>query len=135
MCWNFLVVDYYRIKRNVPSSAFFLEHFQSSRLSSAGKSFYLVKEYFLRSSQISQKQSAQPANVSGAYKSDSGIEWDGIWTHDHLIPMRRYNQLRYQAMNSTHTESYHCAATLISRFVQLSCFISVIACVSHHIYF
>ena len=35
----------------------------------------------------------------------------GTWTHDHWIPFRGSNPLRYQAMSSTHTQSKPCTAT------------------------
>ena len=41
-----------------------------------------------------------------------------IGTHDHWIPLRRSNQLSYQATSSTRTQSQLCTATPISSFVK-----------------
>ena len=47
----------------------------------------------------------------------------GISTHDHWIPFRSSNQLNYQAISSTRTQSQLCTATTISSFLQ--CQVSV----------
>ena len=61
-----------------------------------------------------------------------------IWTHDHWIPFRRFNQLSYQVMSyyqATCMQSQFCTTTPISSFVQASGFIVTIAFASRYIYF
>ena len=47
---------------------------------------------------------------------ESWPKW--LWTHDHWIPFRFSNQLSYQALSSTRTQSQLCTATSVSLFVQ-----------------
>ena len=63
-----------------------------------------------------------------AFRSSSKI-------HNHWILFRRSNQLSYQAMSSTCTQSQLCITTTISSISSLSDFISAFAFVSSHVYF
>ena len=63
-----------------------------------------------------------------AFRSSSKI-------HNHWILFRRSNQLSYQAMSSTRTQSHFCTPNPIWSICSVSDFISAFAFVSCHVYF
>ena len=56
--------------------------------------------------------------IYDTYSMHQKVGLSGIWTHDHWIPFRRSNQMSYQAMSSTRTQSQFFTATAISLCVQ-----------------